>query len=199
MIDYISDPYFWQRFLKCAGFYTGIIDGDFGKNSRKAAHDFEQTSIALANELDTFDGRSEGWIQTLMPAAQRKAREFMKAVSAGTPPSVTIKIISGTRTYMEQNELYAQGRTKPGSIVTHAKGGASNHNFGVAWDIGIFKNGQYLPESLLYKQVATIGKPLGLEWGGDWKNLQDEPHYQAVAESRLKQIAADFQIGNPYI
>jgi len=49
MIDYKADPKFWQRFLKRAGFYTGAIEGDFGTKSMQAAHDFEQSSIALAN------------------------------------------------------------------------------------------------------------------------------------------------------
>src|SRR5438132_10331345 len=75
MIDYKADPTFWQRFLKCAGFYGDEIDGAFGPNSMQAAHDFEQASIALANQLGSFDGRREATIQTLLPAAQRKARE----------------------------------------------------------------------------------------------------------------------------
>jgi hypothetical protein len=86
MIDYRVDPTFWQRFLKCAGFYAGDIDGKFGPKSTQAAHDFEQVSIAIANELLSFDGRSEGNVQTLLPAAQRKAREFMKAVQALASP-----------------------------------------------------------------------------------------------------------------
>src|SRR4051812_22849541 len=93
-IDYDKDPEFWQRFLACAGFYRGKIDGDFGSESRKALHEFEQQSIDLANSLGSFDGRSEGNIHTLLPAAQRKAREFMKAVREA---GMTIKIISGTR------------------------------------------------------------------------------------------------------
>jgi peptidoglycan L-alanyl-D-glutamate endopeptidase CwlK len=44
---------------------------------------------------------------------------------------LVFKIISGTRTYGEQNELFAQGRMKPGPIVTRARGGQSNHKFGV--------------------------------------------------------------------
>src|SRR4051812_6942451 len=77
MIDFKADPKFWQRFLACAGFYKAGIDGDFGEKSQKALHAFEQASIDIGNSLGSFDGRSEGNIQTLLPAAQRKAREFM--------------------------------------------------------------------------------------------------------------------------
>jgi peptidoglycan L-alanyl-D-glutamate endopeptidase CwlK len=196
MIDFKADPKFWQRFLKCSGFYTDKIDGDFGPNSMQAAHEFEQASVALANELGSFDGRSEANIQTLLPAAQRKAREFMKAVQG---VSATVKIISGTRTFAEQDRLYRQGRDLPGPKVTNAHGGQSNHNFGVAWDIGIFQAGQYLGESPLYAQVSRIGKGLGLEWGGDWARFRDEPHFQVVREDDLTEIAAKFQEGTAFV
>jgi hypothetical protein len=65
------------------------------------------------------------------------------------------------RSFAEQDALYAQGRTKPGKIVTKARGGFSNHNFGVAFDIGVFKGGSdpekaktFVPESPLYKVIG---------------------------------------------
>ncbi len=67
---------------------------------------------------------------------------------------VVIKIISGTRTHMqEQDALYARRRTAPGPRVTNARGGYSNHNFGIAWDIGLFRGGKYLEDSPLYREV----------------------------------------------
>ncbi|KHL96738.1 hypothetical protein QW71_05665, partial [Paenibacillus sp. IHB B 3415] len=53
---------------------------------------------------------------------------------------VSIVITQGLRTNAEQDELYAQGRTKPGSIVTNAKGGTSYHNYGVAIDFALLLN-----------------------------------------------------------
>jgi peptidoglycan LD-endopeptidase CwlK len=112
---------------------------------------------------------------------------------------LVIKIISGTRTYAEQNDLFAHGRTKPGPIVTRARGGQSNHNFGVAWDIGIFKSGEYIPDSQLYQSAGAIGKGQGLEWGGDWKSIQDEPHFQAIAEEDLASTRRSFEAGQSII
>lgn len=100
--------------------------------------------------------------------------------------------MSGTRTFAEQDALFRQGRDLPGKKVTNARGGQSNHNFGVAWDIGVFQNGQYLDESPLYHQVGNTGKGLGLEWGGDWTSFPDEPHFQVVKEDDMKTIAASF-------
>ena len=56
--------------------------------------------------------------------------------------NITLRITMGYRTIKEQNDLYAQGRTKPGNKVTNAKGGQSFHNFGLAVDLVELVNGQ---------------------------------------------------------
>jgi peptidoglycan L-alanyl-D-glutamate endopeptidase CwlK len=76
MINYQADPLFWQRFLKCGGFYEGELDGDFGPRSHSAAEDFESRSQDLARRSSIFDIRSESNIQTLQIMAQEKSREF---------------------------------------------------------------------------------------------------------------------------
>jgi len=127
----------------------------------------------------TFDDRSEIQLATLHPEMQKAMRAFLgvaKTIAAKTGHDV--KVISGTRSYMEQDALYAKGRTIPNtSIVTRAKAGFSLHNFGISADIGIFKGKEYCGEHPLYNELGTLGKSLGLEWGGDWKFV-DEPHYQ---------------------
>jgi peptidoglycan LD-endopeptidase CwlK len=127
----------------------------------------------------TPDARSQSNIDTLTPATQAKAVQFLSLANDGRLGSgVVVKIISGTRTYDEQSALYAQGRTTPGPIVTNAPAGYSNHNFSIAFDIGIFQDGDYLDDSPLYRQLGAIGKSIGLTWGGDWANIDDEPHFE---------------------
>lgn len=121
------------------------------------------------------DERSEKNIGTLLPEVRPYARALIHAAAA---QGIEIKVISGTRTYAEQDALYAKGRTAPGSRVTNAQGGFSNHNFGIAFDIGVFDGTRYVPESPKYKAVGSIGKSLGLDWGGDWTTIVDEPHFQ---------------------
>ena len=123
----------------------------------------------------TVDARSEACISTLHERVRPYARSLVQRAAAA---GITIKIISGLRTYADQAALYAQGRTKPGTKVTNASAGYSNHNFGLAFDVGVFSGSKYLEESPLYKAVATIGIDLGLEWGGSWKTITDQPHYQ---------------------
>ncbi len=102
-----------------------------------------------------------------------------------------IAIAQTLRTIEEQDALYAQGRTKPGNIVTWAKGGESFHNFGVAFDFCPLVNGKLDWNNLeLFKKIGTVGKSLGLEWGGDWpKPKTDLPHFEYKCGFTLK----DFQ------
>jgi len=127
----------------------------------------------------TIDSRSAANIATLLPEVRPIAERFLTLANDGRLGSgVVVKIISGTRTYEEQTALYAHGRSASGVIVTDAPAGYSLHNFGIAFDIGIFQNGRYLDDSPLYRQLGPVGKGLGLQWGGDWQSITDEPHYQ---------------------
>lgn len=94
-----------------------------------------------------------------------------------------VKITQTLRSIDYQNQLYAQGRTKPGVKVTNAIGGNSMHNYGVAFDFAIFKDKKYLTgqtkqEALFYSKAGEIGKKIGLFWGGDFKNIHDSGHMQ---------------------
>lgn len=135
-----NDMLFLQRLLKSAGFYAGALDGDFGHVTDEALHRFEGETDRIAGELGRFDSWSEQNILTLHPRAQILARRFMtmaREASQLRAAGVVAKIISGTRTYQEQADLFAMGRTRPGKIVTNAPAGRSNHNFGIAWDLDL--------------------------------------------------------------
>jgi peptidoglycan L-alanyl-D-glutamate endopeptidase CwlK len=124
-----------------------------------------------------IDERSAKNIATLRPEVQPLAE---KLIETSADQGICVKVISGHRSYEEQDELYAQGRTKHGKIVTKAKGGQSRHNFGVAFDVGIFSDDgkKYYGESEAYQTVGKIGEALGLEWGGSWEGFVDEPHFE---------------------
>ena len=122
-----------------------------------------------------LDERSARTIATLQPEVRPFATALVERAAA---QGIVIKVISGTRSYAEQDALFAQGRTAPGKIITNARGGQSNHNFGIAFDIGVFDGRRYLDHSPLYKAVGAIGLGLGLEWGGNWTSFVDEPHFQ---------------------
>lgn len=93
-----------------------------------------------------------------------------------------IVITQTLRTFAEQDALYAQGRTKPGAIVTNARGGYSFHNHGVAFDVCPVIGGKAIWNDLsLFRALGEIGMRLGLEWGGTWASFPDYPHFQYTA------------------
>ena len=100
-----------------------------------------------------------------------------------------VKYISGTRTYAEQDALFSKGRTTPGPIVTKAKGGESNHNFGIAVDVGLFTpDGKYLEDTPFYRDIGkVVAKVPTLQGGGDWKFV-DEPHIQWKTGLTMAQL-----------
>lgn len=119
----------------------------------------------------------------LLPLVQRQADQLIQIADLnGTP----IRITSAYRSFAEQDELYAQGRTKPGPIVTNARGGESFHNFRVAFDI-VFRNEGYSGD---FARLAKYAGVLGLEWGD--RGFVDQPHFQ----NRLGYSLEDFQQGN---
>jgi len=122
------------------------------------------------------DAKSEGIIKGLDPSVQSLAREFiLKAYSSG----IELRIVSGYRSPAVQDKLYQQGRTTDESVVTNAKAGYSKHNFGVAFDVAPVRDGNvYWPnDKNLWATIGSIGKSLGLKWGGDWEK-PDLPHFE---------------------
>lgn len=152
-------------------------DGIWGPKSQRAL-DAAITDTALRKpdrEEGLVDERSAKNIATLLLPVRPLAVQFLQDLREA---GIHAKIISGTRTYEEQDVLYAQGRTRGGTRVTNARAGYSNHNFGLAFDIGIFDaNGKYWEESPAYKKAGEIGMKLGLLWGGNWR-FGDEPHFE---------------------
>jgi peptidoglycan LD-endopeptidase CwlK len=193
-----DDVLFLQRILTVSGFYNKALDGKWSSDVDAAQAAFLAKYQDVKNDLGEFDSRTESCIMTLLPAAQAKARAFMNAVK-GQP--LTYRIISGTRTYAEQDALFAK---KP--PVTKARGGQSNHNFGIAWDIGIFENGKYYEgntskEDKAYVDLGALikaGVP-GVEWGGDWTSFVDKPHYQLATGKTVQQVCNLFEKGSSYV
>ena len=129
-----------QRILKFAGYECGQIDGIRGAKTNKAIENWLLDCDKYRKQYGTLDERTEKNLESLLPCVQRAFRKWYAEKVKGWQEkhSVTVKIICGTRTIKEQNDLYAIGRTTKGSKVTNAKGGSSFHNFGIAFDIGIF-------------------------------------------------------------
>lgn len=133
-------------------------------------------------------------IEKLHPKLRAEVRALFEKIEAGFTPNISIRLAQGLRTFQEQRDLYAQGRTKPGSKVTWVNAGYSYHNYGVAIDFVLLYdldgNGTYETASWDLKkdldkdkladwmEVVAIFKAAGWAWGGDWKSSKDYPHFE---------------------
>lgn len=111
---------------------------------------------------------------------------FERVVDAWEVEGLHVLITATYRSPAEQAELYAQGRTKPGRIVTYARPGESKHESGLALDFVPLVAGKamwkYDPNDphdpwKLAAQVAMAVHPQ-IEWGGNWRRLRDLPHLE---------------------
>jgi len=76
-----------------------------------------------------------------------------------------------------QADLYAQGRTKPGSILTNSKV-TTFHGVGLAFDFCKNVKEHEYDDLAFFKKAADIAKEMGFSWGGDWTSFTDRPHLQ---------------------
>lgn len=165
-------------------------DGSFGPETAKAVLRELERCQGGSDDVSAIgdpilDARTAGNLATLDPKAQDRFEEFtLLAKATAATFGCEYVMISGHRSWEEQDELYAQGRTKAGSKVTNARGGYSNHNFGIACDYGVFRGKVYLDSAdaklaaQVHAAVAVHARKLGFEWGGDWKTLKDFPHFE---------------------
>ena len=97
-------------------------------------------------------------------------------------PEYKPAIVEGFRTTKRQKELYAQGRSKPGKIVTGKNGttNPSNHQTCLAADVAFLRSGVFrwdVPNDL-WEYLGHCARAQSLTWGGDWKTLVDRPHIE---------------------
>jgi len=138
----------------------------------------ENYTFGNAADYKTWDSRTSAEIAKLHPLIRSKAKTFINTCQI---KGYKVRIYSSLRTWKKQRQLYRQGRTAPGGIVTNAKAGRSYHNYGLAFDCCIIQNGK-CNFSLNSKVVATA-KRYGFSWGGDWSSFQDKPHFQYSIKS----------------
>ena len=121
-----------------------------------------------------YNDRNRGILKNLDQVA---ADALQLALKEAEERGLEVLLTQGLRTKEEQDELYAQGRTKPGAIVTYVRGGDSFHNWGVAVDfVPVDGDGNILWNGN-YDRFASIAKKYGADWGWDLWNF-DKPHLQ---------------------
>lgn len=131
---------------------------------------------------------------SILPLTYRK---WSQLVNLSSQRGINIKIPKdgGFRTVERQNEIWNQGRTTPGNIVTNAKGGESTHNFGIAIDYCFDGPVPFpSPEDPRWKIVNDMAEELGFfSYGNTFK--WDYGHIQLMldySESDFRNGKADY-------
>ncbi len=193
-----DDTLFLQRFLTFAGFEPGPADGLFGVRTAAALARFEDASDAASANYRRLDSRTETAIRTLLPSAQAEARRFID-IAHSVNFGCAVKIICGTRTYREQAAIFAQGRTRPGKIVTKAGPGQSYHNFGVAWDVGFFDGAEYVDDDKPYRVLRDVIAARAPDIHcGVGPGFTDFPHYQTAQNGTIVALRVAFESGDSF-
>ena len=149
-------------------------------------------------------------INLIHPVLRNEVREIYEEICKALSDNVRCRFTHTLRTFAEQDALFAQGRTKPGRIVTNARSGRSWHNYGMAIDIvllvdknrdGVFESASWDTKADFdgdgrrdWIEIVNIFKEYGWEWGGDWK-FYDAPHFQKTMGQTIRGMLAKHTAG----
>lgn len=121
-------------------------------------------------------------LEGVRPDLRKKVERILAAMQAlGFP----MFVVSGNRSLEQQQALFAQGRTKPGKIVTNCDGVTkkSNHQDGRAVDCAFVDDPltekiETWDEKQPWEVYGEMAEALGLTWGGRWRSVTDRPHIE---------------------
>jgi len=136
-------------------------------------------------------------IKLLHPKVRDEVYEIYDEICEALKGRAICRFSYTLRTFAEQDAIYAQGRTKPGKIVTNARKGLSYHNYGLAIDIVLIINGKTASWDVKgdfdgdgkadWIEIVTIFKQFGWEAGIDWK-FRDAPHFQKTFGHSVREL-----------
>lgn len=146
-------------------------------------------------------------IELMHPKVREEVRRMYEAICLALTGRAVCRFAHTLRTFEEQDALFAQGRSRPGKKVTNARGGASYHNYGLAFDICLIVDGKTASWDMKsdfdqdrksdWMEVVDIAKSYGWEWGGDWARFPDAPHFQKTFGFTTKQLR-ELRAGKTY-
>ena len=115
-------------------------------------------------------------ISRLRPDVAANCRRWLELCKEA---GLNVLVTQTVRDKEYQESLYAQGRTKPGNIVTNSKVPTFHaDHVGCAFDFCKNVKGHEYDDNAFFHKAAAIAKGMGFSWGGDWKSFTDMPHIQ---------------------
>lgn len=145
-----------------------------------------------------MDQRTLDRIKLMHPKLREEVGEIYAEICKSLTGKAFCRFTHTLRTFKEQDELFAKGRTAPGARVTNARGGLSMHNYGLALDIVLIKDGTALWDVKAdldgdgkadWIEIVNTLKQYGWQWGGDWK-FYDAPHFEKSFGKSVRELLA---------
>ena len=144
-------------------------------------------------------------VDTLHPLIREEVREEVNYINTNVLTGrVKMRVTQANRSFKEQGDIYATGRTKPGKIVTKAKPGQSIHNYALAfdfclvdgktpiWDTAKDFDGDKHPDWL---EIVQRFEAKGYKWGGRFRSISDKPHLEKTFGHTWQQLLALVESG----
>ena len=115
-------------------------------------------------------------VALLRDDVEQNCRKWLERCEA---VGLNVLVTNTVRDKEYQEYLYAQGRTRPGSIVTNGRTPTFHADTaGLAFDFCKNVKGHEYDDTAFFHKAAAIAKEMGFSWGGDWKSFVDMPHIQ---------------------
>lgn len=144
-----------------------------------------------------IDEKQKQKLSELYPPFSKIVENF---INEAHRQKMKVGIFEGLRTYERQQELYLRGRNLDGTIkdrtqiVTNAKPGLSYHNYGLAIDL-VFDANEVKPgwqwswsDKYPWKDLAVLGRSLGLESAYFWTRFPECPHFQLSYGFKVREL-----------
>jgi len=132
-------------------------------------------------------------LDELLPMVRTRVDKFLELCDEH---GIDLLVTSTYRDHESQGELYEQGRTRPGKIVTNAKPGESWHNYRCAIDVVPLVNGKpnWDGSDPIWETIGELGEKAGLEWAGRWRTFKELAHFQYTGGLTLADLKAGKEI-----
>jgi len=116
---------------------------------------------------DKIRAHNRAKLSQLTPATQAMMNKLY--IDTLRETGLRLWFADGARSFAQQRTLFGKGRTVPGVAVTNAQAGFSWHNWNRALDVvPMLPSEQLAWNSKEFSRIGSLGKRIGLKWGGSW-------------------------------
>lgn len=139
-------------------------------------------------------------IETAHPAIRQALRDIYSDICSRLTGRAQCRFVEVLRSEARQAELYAQGRSKPGKIVTNAKAWGSGHQYGLSVDVVLILDGKeaswdtvcdYDKDGIAdWLEMVRVFESHGWTWYGRNKKFREAPHMEHLMGHTIGELNA---------